>query len=203
MKRDLKLFLIVLWLTSNLIGDLSFAREVLKSSPSPAPKIIIVDPPQDLETCFSPDMPCNEKLVQFILSTKCSLDIAIYDLTDKNIANAIVKIAEAKISPCLVRIVVDQIQSIKLYSQISYLKSKGIAIKSGKQNKLMHNKFMIQDGKMLETGSFNYSVNASKFNQENQVYLAHPTIVSAYKKRFESMWEKANPWTAPKKTKPL
>ncbi len=196
-------FLIVfLLMISNLMGGLSFAREVLKSSPSPTPKIITADPPQDLETCFSPDMPCREKLIQFILNTKSSLDIAIYDLTDRYIADAIVKIT-TKNPPCLVRIVVDQIQSGKSYSQVSFLQSKGITIKPGKQSKLMHNKFMIQDDKMIETGSFNYSVNASESNQENQVYLANPTIVSAYKKRFESMWKKTDPWTAPKKTKPL
>ena len=185
-----QILIVILLIISSGLSSPGFAREVLKSSPSPVPKIITVDPPQDLETCFSPDMLCKQKLVQFILNTKSSLDIAIYDLTDRDIAEAITKIAQAKIPAILIRIIVDCGRSQKTYSKISTLKIPKIVIQAGKQTAIMHDKFMIRDGIMVETGSFNYSVAASQSNQENQVYLAHPTIVSAYKKRFESMWEK-------------
>jgi phosphatidylserine/phosphatidylglycerophosphate/cardiolipin synthase-like enzyme len=51
----------------------------------------------------------------------------------------------------------------------------------------MHNKFTLVDGTRLETGSFNYSHQASTANQENQLYLGTPEIVARYKARFEKM----------------
>jgi phosphatidylserine/phosphatidylglycerophosphate/cardiolipin synthase-like enzyme len=53
----------------------------------------------------------------------------------------------------------------------------------------MHNKFTIVDGKMLETGSFNYANHASQANNENQIYLVQPEILERYKKRFEEIWQ--------------
>lgn len=182
-------FIVFLLLVSNLTSEFVFAREVLKNSPSPTPKITLVDPPQDLETCFSPDMPCSAKLVQFILSAKSSLDIAIYTINDPDITNAIIQIFKNKIP---VRVIVDcsQLKPDPRSSE-KVLKQMGVPVKQGKQNGYMHNKFTLVDNKMLETGSYNYTRHAAGANQENQVYLANPTIVLAYKKRFESMWEKA------------
>ncbi len=57
----------------------------------------------------------------------------------------------------------------------------------------MHNKFSIIDKKALETGSFNYTNNAYKANNENQIYLWDSTIVDRFQKRFEEIWLEATP----------
>src|SRR3954466_12555228 len=43
-------------------------------------KPALVSAPQDQEVCFSPDEPCDIKLVKFVDSAEKSIEVAIYDI---------------------------------------------------------------------------------------------------------------------------
>ncbi|MGZ3686662.1 MAG: phospholipase D-like domain-containing protein [Bdellovibrionota bacterium] len=136
------------------------------------------------EVCFSPDEPCGEKITAFVAGAKSSIDLAIYDvnlgpLTDK-------LIALAKSIP--VRVIVDLRQSKGSHSLVSKLIQAKVNVKYGHQRGIMHNKFVIVDGKAMETGSFNYTNHASLANNENQIYLSDPVVVDRYRSRFERIW---------------
>jgi phosphatidylserine/phosphatidylglycerophosphate/cardiolipin synthase-like enzyme len=92
-----------------------------------------------------------------------------------------------------VRIVVDRKQAKGKNSSVPLLIKAGAQVRFGKQRGIMHNKFTIVDGKMVQLGSFNYTHHASKANNENQIYLANPKIVERFQKRFERIWSKADP----------
>jgi phosphatidylserine/phosphatidylglycerophosphate/cardiolipin synthase-like enzyme len=64
-------------------------------------------------------------------------------------------------------------------------------VRIGRQRGVMHNKFTIVDGRMVQTGSFNYTNSGSERNEENQIYLAKPAIVERYERRFEDIWSRA------------
>ena len=113
-----------------------------------------------------------------------TLDVAVYDITHPKIVHEIL-VASKKIK---VRVVVDRKQSKGEHSLVDLLIKGGAAVKFGKQRGIMHHKFTLVDGTRLETGSFNYSNNATNNNQENQIYLDDPTIVRRYTDRFEKMW---------------
>ncbi len=145
--------------------------------------------PKNGDTCFSPDQPCAERLTKFIMSAKKSIDIAIYDITlDQLVHQLILQSKRVR-----VRIVVDRRQAKERYSLVPLLLKAGVKVRYGRQRGIMHNKFTIVDDKMVETGSFNYTNDASTRNQENQVYLARPGTVERYKTRFERMWRAATP----------
>lgn len=147
--------------------------------------------PKDQETCFSPDEPCDLKLVKFIESAQKSLDVAIYDLNRDQIVHHIL-LASKRIP---VRVIVDRRQAQGSHSAVGTLVKAGLAVRFGRQRGIMHNKFTVVDGQMIETGSFNYTNHASEANNENQIYLANPEVVARYKKRFEEIWENAEPVT--------
>lgn len=134
--------------------------------------------------CFSPHDHCDQVLINFINSAKKSIDIAIFDLSHKGIADAIIN-ASKKVP---LRIVADKKQAHKHHSLINHLLSNGVQIKLRNKGSCMHNKFAIVDGSFLETGSFNYSKNASRSNDENQVYIYDSKIVSEFQKEFEELW---------------
>ena len=92
-----------------------------------------------------------------------------------------------------VRIVVDRRQSKGDHSLVGVLIRAGVPIRYGKQKSIFHNKFTIIDGKRLETGSFNYTNNASRNNQENQIYLDQTEIVERFKSKFVQIWDEATP----------
>ena len=143
--------------------------------------------PQDEEVCFAPDEPCDAKLVKFIDSAKTSLDLAIYDINlDELVHHLLVK---AKTIP--VRMVVDRKQAKGRHSAVPVLLRAGIALRFGHQRGIMHDKFVIVDGKAVETGSFNYTHHAAFANNENQVYLFSPKVVKRYTERFAKLWREA------------
>jgi phosphatidylserine/phosphatidylglycerophosphate/cardiolipin synthase-like enzyme len=149
----------------------------------------LVQPPRDLEVCFSPEEPCAIKLTKFIESAQKSLDIAIYDITLDQLAHQI--ILKSKKIP--VRIIADRRQAKGNHSLVPLLIKAGVNLRLGHQRGIFHNKFSIVDSINLETGSFNYTNHASTSNNENQIYLSNPTILNRYKDRFEKLWYAADP----------
>jgi phosphatidylserine/phosphatidylglycerophosphate/cardiolipin synthase-like enzyme len=140
--------------------------------------------PKDLEVCFSPDERCDLKLIRFVDSATTSLEIAIFDINLGTLVNHI--IAQSKKIP--VRMVVDRKQSKTGRSAVPKLLEAGVKLRFGSQRGIMHNKFVIVDRKMMETGSFNQTHGAAFSNNENQIYLANPKVLEAYGKRFDLIW---------------
>lgn len=148
----------------------------------------LVSPPQDQEVCFSPDEMCDVKIIKFIQSAQKSIDVAIYDINIDQLVHELL-IASKRIP---VRIIVDRRQAKGDHSLVPTLIKGGAQLRFGKQRGIMHNKFIIVDNKMIETGSFNFTNHASLANNENQIYLSNPNIVEKFKKRFEQLWAKAS-----------
>ncbi len=137
------------------------------------------------EVCFTPGEPCNIKLIKFIQSAKESLDIAIFDINlDKLVHEILIQSKKVK-----VRILVDRREAKGRSTLVPLLLKAGANVRYGRQKGIMHNKFIIVDSKIMETGSFNYTNGAAFKNNENQVYLSTPEVVTKYKARFEKIWE--------------
>jgi|GEM_PF-6836086 len=147
-----------------------------------------VSVPQNHEVCFSPDERCDLKLIKFVESAKASLDIAVFDLNLEQLVHEILKQAKQGIH---VRVLVDSRQAKGAYSLVSTLVKGGVEVRTGRQRGLMHHKFAVVDSKRLETGSFNFTHHASNSNQENQIYLDDPAVVTRFVAQFEKVWERA------------
>jgi cardiolipin hydrolase len=52
----------------------------------------------------------------------------------------------------------------------------------------MHNKFMIVDSLYLVTGSFNWTFQAGKSNQENVVVIDGQYFIDKYNTEFNKLW---------------
>lgn len=53
----------------------------------------------------------------------------------------------------------------------------------------MHNKFVVVDDTHLITGSFNWTVQAGKSNQENILVVDNPYYIEKYNTEFEGLWK--------------
>jgi phosphatidylserine/phosphatidylglycerophosphate/cardiolipin synthase-like enzyme len=148
----------------------------------------LVKSPEDQEVCFSPEERCDLKLLKFVDSAKTSLEIAIYDINLGKLVEHIIQ--KSKQIP--VRMVVDRNQAKGGHSAVPKLIEAGVSLRFGTQrgSGIMHNKFVVVDGRMMETGSFNQTSHAAFFNNENQIYLTNSKVVDRYKKRFEQIWER-------------
>lgn len=133
-----------------------------------------------------------ERIVAAINRTQKSLHIAIYDLTQPDITAAL---ADAHRRGVEVLIVADEGQARERHSEIAYLRSQGIPVRLSYgyrgNRSIMHNKFAVFDGKLAETGSFNWTTSAENYNYENALFIADPTVVARFEEEFQRIWKQA------------
>ncbi|MCX5681089.1 MAG: phospholipase D-like domain-containing protein [Candidatus Omnitrophica bacterium] len=114
-----------------------------------------------------------------------TINIAMYYLTSPEVAQEIVN---AKKRGVAVRIFLDKSQRGQKSSQLEYFTSEGVAVRIYEKSGLMHNKFAVLDNKVLITGSFNWTLDAEKNNQENLLIITDKRLIEIYAKQFERLW---------------
>jgi phosphatidylserine/phosphatidylglycerophosphate/cardiolipin synthase-like enzyme len=141
---------------------------------------------------FTPEDDVRSILISLIALEKKSLRIAIYTITDKEIAQALVHAAKRGVH---VECVVDRGYGQDKYSKVALLANEGIAVwvyqtsMNEREMALMHNKFClfedtIQHKSLLWTGSFNFTNRASTRNRENVIILDSQKLWDHYQKQF-------------------
>ena len=142
------------------------------------------------ETYFSPNGGVASNIIKAINNSKSSIDLAIFDLTSRDITAALEK---TKGSGVKIRIIADSRQAKGAHSTITELIREGFDIKitHGEGRGIMHNKFAIFDGKLIVTGSYNWTNNAERFNYENAVFITDPNVIMQYQKDFDNIWQNA------------
>ena len=54
---------------------------------------------------------------------------------------------------------------------------------------LMHHKFLVVDGRLLWTGSYNFTGGADRNNAENGLLLEDAKLAARYREEFERLWK--------------
>ena len=136
---------------------------------------------------FSPRGGIASRIVQEIQGAGTFIDIAIYEFSETQIANALV---EAKNRGVSIRVIADSEQSIAAGSVIARLENAGFPVKrtAGIGAGIMHNKYAIFDGRLLLTGSYNWSEAAETKNFENAIFISDTTTIFSYQSNFNSIW---------------
>ncbi len=134
---------------------------------------------------FSPGN-AESLVVQTINGARQSVLVAAYSFTSRPIATALI---EAKNRGVTVLVVVDKSQQTARYTSAAYLANQGVPVKTDSRYAIMHNKFMVVDGRTVETGSFNYTRAATFENAENVVVLAgDPAVAAVYAREWRRLW---------------
>ena len=130
----------------------------------------------------------EKALINVINSAKNNLDLAIYDITKEDIVNAILT---AKKNGIRVRVITDKVESNTRSESgvLQIFKENGIPVKVNSHSGLMHMKVTIADEKIVTTGSYNYSAQASTKNDEVFVVLRDSTSAKEFEDEFEKMWD--------------
>ena len=140
----------------------------------------------DNNAYFSHFNDIRERVIGAIQEAHHSLDIAVFTISENNIANSI---SDAHNRGVKVRIITDDDKIHDVGSDIFKLKSRGLSIKVDEHNSLMHHKFTVIDNVRVLNGSYNWTRTASEVNNENIVFTNNPTIVKAFCQEFERLWE--------------
>jgi phosphatidylserine/phosphatidylglycerophosphate/cardiolipin synthase-like enzyme len=127
------------------------------------------------------------RLADAITRSKLSLDIAAFEFDNKVLTEAIL---DAKGRNLRIRVVTDKKMGLGGKTSTLYkLVAADIPVVPGESiSSLMHNKFMILDGKTIWTGSWNYTEGSTYRNNENTLVFNAPEIASLYLDQFEDMF---------------
>ena len=186
-------------------GRLTFDGAAL-SGPAPEPASAPTAPRgdslsfngQNLPTrMFSDQTQISSHLIRAIDATKKTLDIAIYELAIREVRDALVR---AKDRGVKVRIVMDQGHLFPEKAtghrtpEVQSLVDAGFQLKmlrGGDAYGIMHNKFALFDGGLLETGSYNWSRAADTQHFENALFDNDAARIASYQNYWNWMWSNA------------
>lgn len=127
-------------------------------------------------------------VVDVIDSAEKEIVMAAYSFTSKPIAEALVKAAKRGVA---VRVVLDKSQESERYTVATMLKNYGIPFVVNRRYAIMHNKFIVVDSMIVETGSFNFTSAAATKNAENVIVLRSREVAAKYKKEFQRLWDES------------
>jgi len=117
--------------------------------------------------------------------------VAAYSFTSKPISEALLDAHRRGIK---VSVVADQKDNKKKYSAVTFLANQDVPVRLNGNYAIHHHKFMIIDGRNVETGSFNYSAAAFEKNAENVLVLRGvPDLAKAYSQEWQRLWDEATP----------
>jgi len=140
---------------------------------------------------FSPKGGASKELARLIKAAKGNIAVAAYAFSSKYLGKAL---SEAIKRGVKVRIILDGDIARKAYSIDEWLAGEGIdvrliLVKGG----CLHHKFMIIDGKILMTGSYNFT-NESEFrNHEAAVLTNNKALIQSFTAEFERLWNQSVP----------
>lgn len=139
-----------------------------------------------VETYFSPDDGVSQHLVKLIESADQSIYFLAYSYTSDDLAQAMIARHKAGVE---VRGVMDESQ-YKSNTGTAYdlLRQEGIEVRLDSIPGLLHHKVIIIDGKAVAFGSYNFSRNAEKINDENIVIVFNPAIAQKFVTEFERIF---------------
>ena len=140
-----------------------------------------------VQVFFSPEDGCDKKVIALINSANDSVDVAMYSFTLNDIGQALINAQKRGVR---VRVVVEK-QEVSKYSQYWNLIKNNVSVLNDSNSAYMHNKFAVIDGRIVLTGSYNWSKHATYSNNENLIVINNREVASEYENEFEKIYSEA------------
>lgn len=184
-KKISPLFVIAL-----IASSFSFAGLTVCSSHNIAEHLVPANTAQlKTHVTFSPKKGTTHNIVNIINNAKQSIKVAAYSFSSKAITKALINAHNRGVE---IQIVLDKSQQAVKYSTFNELKRNNIPVRINSKYAIMHNKFMIIDGDILQTGSFNYTEAAENRNAENAItVMGDKPLVNKYTQEWYRLWNES------------
>ena len=138
---------------------------------------------------FSPKGGASKELARLIKAAKADIGVAAYAFSSKYLGTALSAALKRGLK---VRIILDGDIARKAYSIDEWLAGEGIEVRIiDVKGGSLHHKFMIIDGKILMTGSYNFT-NESEFrNHEAAIFTNNKALIQSFAAEFDRLWNLA------------
>jgi phosphatidylserine/phosphatidylglycerophosphate/cardiolipin synthase-like enzyme len=172
-------------------GSESASKEAQSSTATPEKTVHEPSVPP-VTALFSPGGGIERQVVALIGSAVGSIEMAAFEFTNVYVEKAMLEATKRGVK---VALVLDRLetqgQQAKLHDT---LEKAGCDVRliSPRQG-IMHDKYIIVDGKTVEWGSYNYTERAENKNFENATFASDSTLAQQYHSDFVSIFNQAKP----------
>ena len=136
-----------------------------------------------VQVFFAPSNSIEQELIKFINSAEKSLEICVFELDLESVSEAILK---AHARGVQVRLIIDADYAHE--SAIQRLQQKQIPLQFDPRSAFMHNKFIVLDRRKIWTGSYNFTHNGTRKNDNNAIVIESEKLAANYFVEFNEMW---------------
>ena len=151
---------------------------------TPNPRLTVNGTP--LEVYFSPDDGIAARLVELIQQSEHSIYFLAYSFTSDEISNAILERLRSGVTVSGV-LEENQVNSNQ-GGEYERLRAAGMDIRLDGNPRNMHHKIIIIDEHITITGSYNFSNNAEKINDENVIIFDDSQIAARFLDEFKRLY---------------
>lgn len=141
-----------------------------------------------METLFvSPavDGVIEARLIAILDAATRTVDLTLYSFTDDQLGDAVIRAHQRGV---LIRVIRDGAQSAGSGDENDQLRGAGIEVIVENLRGSMHHKFLVVDGTITVTGSYNWSDAADQSNFENVVVIVCAEVADDFTAEFNRIW---------------
>ncbi len=138
---------------------------------------------------FSPEDDVTLNLVDVLDNAQTSIRFMAFSFTDDDLGDLLLFKHQEGVD---VKGIFEKRASETQYSELTKLYCNGLDVRQDGNPGVLHHKVWIVDDLLVLTGSFNFSGNANKSNDENVLLITDFGIAANYLEEFDRMWEIAN-----------
>ena len=153
-----------------------------KKAPHPPQEGVTLDQ-ASIQVHFSPGGTPTAALVGVLNDANESVLVQAYSFTSAPITDALVHAHRRGVK---VAVVLDKSHRAAKNSSTSILQGAGIPVWIDEKHAIAHNKVMVIDGRVVVTGSFNFSKAAEERNAENMLIITNRRLAGIYTSYWES-----------------
>lgn len=154
------------------------------NSPANTPRPVLTVAGIPMECWFAPEDEVEKRVVKHLQSATRQIDFMAFVLTSEPIAQAM---AERLNRGTRVRGLLESRSAASPHSRHDGLRKLGAEIHTDNHPRTLHHKVIIVDESLVMTGSYNFSANADKRNDENLMVIHHPDIARRYLEELEGL----------------
>lgn len=138
------------------------------------------------EVLFSPEDPVRQRILDLVGQAHKSIYFLAFSFTDDDIGKLMLKKAKAGVK---IHGVFEATGAGTKFSEYGAMKKAGLDVRrDGETKVILHHKVIIIDEDTVITGSYNFSRNADRSNDENSLILHSPELAKAYLQEFDKLY---------------
>jgi phosphatidylserine/phosphatidylglycerophosphate/cardiolipin synthase-like enzyme len=139
----------------------------------------------DINVYFSPEDSVERIILKRLEKAESSIDFMAFSFTSAGIGEMLIRKFKKGVA---VRGIFERRGTREPHSQYTKLKVEGVPVKLDHNRNAMHHKVIIIDGVRVITGSYNFSRNANRKNDENILIIDNREIAEQYLAEFKRLW---------------